>query len=488
MAKDYVCVVDRGTTNVKAVLFDMDGRESFTASVPGQIPVVLKPGWFEQDMHEIWNTAVKAVRQVTAWLSDGDRITGVSVTGQGSGVYITDKDGNPVRQGITSLDTRADEIIQELGEEGILDWWYSQAHRKLGKESPLAHLLWLKKYEPEKYEKSSHILFSKDWLKYCLTGEYSTDLTDAYPNAMIGQDEKTYFYEGLDRLGIGEKKDALPPLIPAHEIAGYVTAKAAAETGLPEGIPVLSGAHDMMASCMGTGRAGCDYLLCTIGSWGGNYMVTPERRENISSSPHIVEGTYLTVYMDGNSGAVFDRMLRMHYSRPGEALNMRDAYRMAEAQARNAKYKDLIFLPSLFEALDEGNAGGGLYGLKNWHTGDDIMLAIYEGIVMHHYERVETKLVDAPKAETLYLGGGGAGSSLFAQLFADMFNRPVQIPDCDELAARGAALAALAGLGVKKDIRDALIPVSVKKTYCPDPENHKAMMEKLEIYKSLLKR
>ena len=107
---------------------------------------------------------------------------------------------------------------------------------------------------------------------------------------------------------------------------------------------------------------------------------------------------------------------------------------------------------------------------------------------MHHYERVETKLVDAPKAETLYLGGGGAGSSLFAQLFADMFNRPVQIPDCDELAARGAALAALAGLGVKKDIRDALIPVSVKKTYCPDPENHKAMMEKLEIYKSLLKR
>ena len=167
---------------------------------------------------------------------------------------------------------------------------------------------------------------------------------------------------------------------------------------------------------------------------------------------------------------------------------MRDAYRMAEAQARNAKYKDLIFLPYLFEALDEGNAGGGLYGLKNWHTGDDIMLAIYEGIVMHHYERVETKLVDAPKAETLYLGGGGAGSSLFAQLFADMFNRPVQSPDCDELAARGAALAALAGLGVKKDIRDALIPVSVKKTYCPDPENHKAMMEKLEIYKSLLKR
>lgn len=484
MAKEYICVVDRGTTNVKAVLFDLEGRETYIASVASQIPQVLHPGWFEQDMDQIWESAAAAIKKCVEYLENSDRIIGVSVTGQGSGVYLADKNGRPVRQGITSLDTRAASTLEKLNKSGLQKWWKEHTYKGLGKESPLAHLLWLKENEPDSYKKTEHVLFSKDWVRYCLTGEYATDITDTSPNGMLGLDESSYMYEGLEKLGISDKKHTFPKILKSHEIAGYVTKKAAEQTGLEAGIPVLTGAHDMMACCLGIGRVSSDFLLCTIGTWGGNYMITPERREGISSNPHMIDGSYVTVYMDGNSGAVLDRMLRMLYYTPGSKTNV--DYARAEMQARNAKYDDLIFLPYLFEALNEGNAGAKIVGIKNWHTQDDIIAAVYEGIVMHHYERVQTKLVDAPKAETLYLGGGGGQSELFAQLFADMFNRPVQIPDCDELAARGPALSALAGLKIKDSFEDILIPVRTKKIYEPDKENHKFMEEKYVKYKALI--
>lgn len=484
MTKEYICVIDRGTTNVKAVLFNLEGEETYIASVASQIPQVPHPGWFEQDMDLIWESASVAIKKCVEYLDDSDRIIGVSVTGQGSGVYLVDKNGRPVRQGITSLDTRAAETLEKLNKSGLQEWWKEHTYKRLGKESPLAHLLWLKENEPDSYEKTEHVLFSKDWVRYCLTGEYATDITDTSPNGMLGLDESSYLYEGLEKLCISDKKHAFPKILKSHEIAGYVTKKAAEQTGLEAGIPVLAGAHDMMACCLGIGKVSNDFLLCTIGTWGGNYMITPERREGISSNPHMIDGSYVTVYMDGNSGAVLDRMLGMIYYTPGTGANA--DYERAEKQARNAKYDDLIFLPYLFEALNEGNAGAKIIGIKNWHTQDDIIAAIYEGIVMHHYERVQTKLIDAPKAETLYLGGGGGRSELFAQLFADMFNRPVQIPDCDELAARGPALSALAGLKIKDSFEDILIPVRTKRIYEPDKENHKFMEEKYVKYKALI--
>lgn len=486
VGKEYICVVDRGTTNVKAVLFDLNGNEIYISNVASQIPTVLHPGWFEQDMNLIWKSAAEAICKCVNYLKKCDKIIGISVTGQGSGIYVTDKEGRPARQGITSLDTRSGKLIEKLRKTGIQEWWKAHTYKNLGKESPLAHMLWIKQNEPEVYKNIEHILFSKDWVRYCLTGEYATDITDTSPNGMLGLNEKTYMLEGLEKLGISDKEHTLPKILRSHEIAGYVTKTAAKETGLEVGIPVLTGAHDMMACCLGIGKVSNDFLLFTIGTWGGNYMITPKRREGISSNPHMIEGSYVTVYMDGNSGAVLDRMLRMLYACPGKEIQVSDYYSRAEIQARNAQYDDLIFLPYLFEALNEGNAGAKIVGLKNWHTQDDLIAAVYEGIVMHHFERVQNKLDDASKAEMLYLGGGGGKSELFAQLFADMFNKPVQIPDCDELASRGPALSALYGLGVKESFQDILIPVRVKKTYEPNQENHKFMEEKFNKFQDLI--
>ncbi len=481
MGKKYVCIVDRGTTNTKAVLFDLNGNEVCVYRKSSQRPAVLKPGWFEQDMNGIWESAAGAVRGCVRQLNPADEIIGVSVTGQGGGLFPADASGNPVRQGVASLDTRAEYLMQQFEEDGTKDWWIKHSGGSLLASCPQVMLRWMKENEPEAYEATEHILFSKDWVRYRLTGEYASDITDASPPGLLGRDEKSWFYEGFDRLGIQDKKEALPKLIPSYERAGGVTEEAAEQTGLRPGTPVFTGAHDMMACCMGIGSVKDDYLLSLIGTWGANYMVTDVRRKGMSN-PHIVPGYYITGYLDGNSGAVLDLILQMMYERPGKTFAAGAYYDEAEQRAKAAKHRDLVFLPYLFGSPYHSEYTGIFANLKNWHKGEDILAAVYEGIVMCHYNNTMAELEDAPKIQKLYLGGGGGKSGLFAQLFADLFDKPVYIPAGCELTARGSALGVLAGLGIRKTIEEALIPIETAKVYEPRRESQKLLQEKYIQY------
>lgn len=481
MGKKYVCIVDRGTTNTKAVLFDLNGNEACVYRKSSQRPVVLKPGWFEQDMEGIWESAAGAIRGCVRQLEPGDEIIGVSVTGQGGGIFPVDADGHPVRQGVASLDTRAEYLMQQFEENGTRKWWVKNSGGSLIASCPQTMLCWMKENEPAAYESTEHVLFSKDWVRYRLTGEYATDITDASPPGLLGRDEKSWFYEGFDRIGIGDKKHVLPRLLPSFGKAGEITKEAAEQTGLMRGTPVFTGAHDMMACCMGIGSIKDDYLLSLIGTWGANYMVTDVRRKGMSN-PHIVPGYYVTGYLDGNSGAVLDLILQMMYERPGQTFAANLYYEEAERRARASKHRDLVFLPYLFGSPYHTEYTGMFANLKNWHTGEDMLAAVYEGIVMCHYDNTMAELVDAPKIQKLYLGGGGGKSSLFAQLFADIFDKPVYIPASSELTARGSALAVLAGLGIEESIEAALLPIETARVYEPQKENQKIMQEKYGYY------
>lgn len=484
MGKKYVCIVDRGTTNTKAVLFDLNGNEACVYRKSSQRPAVLKPGWFEQDMNGIWESAAGAVRGLVRQLEPEDEIVGVSVTGQGGGIFPVDVKGNPVRQGVASLDTRAEYLMRRFEEDGTKEWWIKSSGGSLLASCPQIMLCWMKENEPAAYEATEHILFSKDWVRYRLTGEYATDITDASPPGLLAKDEKSWFYEGFDRLGIEDKKRTLPRMLSSYGKAGEITKEAAKQTGLRPGTPVFTGAHDMMACCMGIGSVKNDYLLSLIGTWGANYMITDVRRKGMSN-PHMVPGYYVTGYLDGNSGAVLDLILQMMYERPGQLFAASTYYGEAEQRARAAKHRDLIFLPYLFGSPYHTEYTGMFANLKNWHTGEDILAAVYEGIVMCHYDNTLAELEDAPGIKRLYLGGGGGKSSLFAQLFADLFDKPVYIPTSSELTARGSALGVLVGLGIKKSIDDALLPIEASRVYEPQAENQRILQEKYMRYLKL---
>lgn len=483
MSKKYVIVIDKGTTNLKAVLFDLEGNEKFKVSKPCGNPITIRPGWCEQDMMCMWESAAEAFQEMHSHIEECDEIIGVGVTGHGSGIFLADKNGNPVRYGILSLDTRTAGLVDEWKQKGKAEWFMKRMGAEVLPCYPVPLLAWLKKFEPENYSRIDKILFVKDWIKYKLTGRATTDYTDAGPSCLLDVDTMDYCYDVLDEMGVPEMKESLPKLVPSYQIAGYVTKQAAEKTGIKEGTPVFSGIHDMMACPFGIGNMESDQIVSVVGTWGMNFTATPKRSGNFSF-PHVIPGYFLTGQLDGNSGSVQDRMLKLlcpkeEYREKGISM-----YQYAQKSAMEAPDSSLIFQPYLFGALYDASACGGFYGIRDWHTKGDLVKAVYEGIVFGHYANI--KMIEGyERFTTLWLVGGGAKSEYLAQLFANITGLHVKTAMTDEVTARGVALSMLVGLGICNNYKEACISVAVRTEYVPDLEKQKFYQQKFRLYEKI---
>ena len=465
MGGKYIVVIDKGTTNLKAVVFDIWGNEVLTVTKPCGNPVSVNPGWCEQDMDYIWDMTVQALAEVCREKIEAKEIAGISVTGHGSGLFAVDREGNPVRMGILSLDTRASGIVKQWERDGKAHWFLNRMQAEVLPCYPVSLLAWMKVNEPENYAKVAKILFVKDWIKLKLTEKAATDYTDAGPSCLLDTKHMDYARDVLEKMGVGEMAESLPELIPSYKAAGYVTKEAAEKTGLCEGTPVFSGVHDMMACPFGVGTVDETQVISVVGTWGMNFMSSKQRMGTFSF-PHVIPGYFLTGRLDGNSGSVQDRMLNLLC--PGkEERGRQSIYEYAASLAENAQISGLIFQPYLFGALYDSSACGGFYGIRDWHKREDFIKAVYEGIVFGHLSNIKT-IEGYQNFTTLWLMGGGAKSDCLAQLFADVTGLKVRTAAAEDVTARGAALSTLVGLGLCQTYEEACIPVQIKKEFLPD--------------------
>lgn len=483
MNREYVLVIDKGTTNLKAVLFDLRGNEKIQVSKACGNPVSLKPGWCEQNMDVMWEMAVAAIKEICTSLEPQDEIRGVGVTGHGSGIFLIDKDGKPVREGILSLDTRASDLVEQWKDERKTDGFFERMQAEVLPCYPVSLLAWMKRFERENYDRIDKILFVKDWIKYKMTGKASTDYTDAGPSCLLDVQSMDYCYDVFDEMGIPEMKKALPKLIPSYKISGRITKEVALKTGLKENTPVFSGIHDMMSCPFGIGNMQNDQVVSVVGTWGMNFAATPQRAGTFSF-PHVIPGYFLTGQLDGNSGSVQDRMLRLLCAREEYENAGVSIYKYAQQRAMEAPDSGLIFQPYLFGALYDAAACGGFYGLRDWHTKSDMLKSVYEGIVFGHYANIKT-IAGYENFTTLWLVGGGAKSEYMAQLFADITGLHVKTTLTDEVTARGVALSMLVGLGICDNYKEACISVDVKKEYVPRPEKKEFYKKKFKLYEKI---
>ena len=479
----YVVVIDKGTTNLKAVLFDLEGNEIASVTKPCGSPMSPRPGFSEQDMDLMWEMAGQALAGLLSKDIKPEEIAGVSVTGHGSGVFPVDKEGKPVRMGILSLDTRASEIVEQWEEDGRAAWFRERMQAEVLPCYPVSLLAWMKVHEPDYYQNVHKILFVKDWIKYKLTGNLSTDYTDIGPSCLLDVETMDYCTELFDKLGIPEMKQALPEIVPSYQAAGYVTGEAAEKTKLLPGTPVFSGVHDMMACPFGIGTVDETQVISVVGTWGMNFM-SSRTRNGTFSFPHVIPGYYLTGRLDGNSGSVQDRMLKLLCPGSAEERGGLGVYAYAADQAALAPDSSLIFQPYLFGALYDSSACGGFYGIRDWHERKDYIKSVYEGIVFGHYANIKT--IDGhEKFHTLWLTGGGAKSSYLAQMFADVTGLRVKTAAADNVTARGAALSTLVGLGICSTYEEACIPVKADKVFDPDMEKHRNYQKKFRLFEQI---
>jgi len=479
---DLILAIDRGTTNVKASLFDMALNEVAVASHAN--PAVLSPHehWAEADMEVLWESAAAAVRALWADGHNPARVRAVVMAGQGNGLFLVDAAGQPVRHAILSLDSRATAVVDTWKVDGRYADAVGCLKSPFVPGAPVPLLAWLEVHEPEVLAKARYALFSKDWIRLKLTGEAATDLSDASGAGLIDHTTQYYAESVFNDLGVADAVRLMPPLLSSSAQAGEVTSEAAAATGLPAGVPVMVGAHDICACHNGFATLSPTALVSIFGTWFINLFITPSTANVPLAINHPKPGFFLSGAGDGNAGAVLDTMIGVFYQ--AELQRKEDVYALVDHEVASAPPSRMILVPHLFgHALDPA-AIGGLLGIERNVSRAAIMRAVCEGILLGNMAYLAS-LPHYADLDEFWMTGGGSQSRNIPQMMADIVGRPVNVAQTSEMVGRGAAICALVGLGELGSVGDALRP-KIARTFTPDPTMQNYYLQKLAIMEDIL--
>jgi len=442
MAK-YLMGMDNGGTVCKAALFTLDGTEVAVASQKVQ-----NINQTEMDMNQTWASACGAIKGVIAKAGiDPADIACIAAAGHGNGIYLVDAEGNPVRNAIYSSDGRARSYIEQWAADGVDVRIRPKTTQCIWPAQPNALLRWLEDNEPETIAKTKWVFMCKDFLRFKLTGEAYAELTDMSGTSLMNVVTGEYDAEVMEAWGLGHMQDKLPPLCKSADVAGKVTAEAAALTGLAEGTPVAGGMFDIDACGLSSAITEESQLCMILGTWGNNQYVssTPVAEDVFMTSCYAIDGLYLILEGSATSASNLEWFLAQFFGAEAKAAEAegKSIYDVVnDLVASSDPAGNLIYLPFLYGSNVNPDAKGTLIGLTEAHTQGDVLRAVYEGVVFGHMTHMERLLKFREMPERIRLSGGAARSEVWVQIIADVFQCPVEIPDGSELGALGAAICA----------------------------------------------
>ncbi len=479
--------LDCGSTAVKAVLFDADGRTLATGARRTE-PRQPGPNRVEHDMDRLWQLAAEAIRDALAAAPPGT-VEAIGVTGHGDGLYLLDRAGRPLGPGIQSVDSRAHAVTAGWAASGLVDRVAAITAQRPYPYAASALLAWIAQHEPERFAAIGHVLFCKDWLRFRLTGVLAADPTDA-STAFTDARSQTYSDELLALMGLEALRPTLPPIRPSSGVIGRVSDEAARATGLPEGTPVAGGMHDVTASAVGLGILDPGALAITAGTFSINETLSnhlaPDPRWTARAG--LRPGQWMNMSISPASSNTVDWFLRQSYGAEAEAAARGgpSLWDIVEADLAAPAAADApLFHPFLYGSPYDVPASAAFLGLRSWHGRADMLRAVVEGAVFNHRFHCDA-LRSAFPVDRARITGGGTSRERPARLFADALGLPVEVPEATEVGALGAALVAGVGVGLYGSLDEAVRRACrVTARYRPDAERHAALTRRFERYLAL---
>lgn len=491
--KNYLMGIDIGGTVIKVVIFDIHGKQVQHSSrkVMANYP---HAGWAETDMPAIWQHTAAAISDALEKSAIApSQILAIGGSGHGNGIYLLDKDQQPLRSSIMSLDTRADAFVTQWNNSREYSHIWQKTYQQLWAAQPPALLAWLKEYEPENYKNIGTILFCKDYIKFCLTGQATTDYSDMSASSLFDIRQRTYSDELLKIYGIPECREALPRPIESDAVAGKVTSKAAKATGLLEGTPVVGGLLDVSATALGAGVIHTGQACIIAGTWSINEVVTAEPVDDkqLFMNSIYIPDHYMTIEASATSAINLEWFVKHFCAEEAAEAGRRgiSVYDICNEKVGqvDAGSGNLFFHPFLFGSNVQADARAGFYGVAGWHTKNHLLRAVYEGVVYGHLNHIEKLKSSGIRMDMARFTGGAARSSVWAQMFADAIGIPMEIVEGEETGARGGAMCAGIGVGVYENYHDAVAKtVTVKNRYEPDAANTARYREYFVEYQNLV--
>ncbi len=442
--------VDIGTFETKGVIVTSRGEIVAQASRAHRMQVP-EPGWAEHDAEQDWwGDFVFVTRKMLAESGVApSSIAAVGASGIGPCMLPVDAEGNPLMNAVLyGVDTRAaseiDHLTRQIGADTILE----RCGNALTSQAVGPKILWLKKNRPEIFSRTHKILNSSSFLVHRLTGRYTIDHYSA------GNFSPFYL---IDRQGWSDElapgiisPDMLPELMWTTEIAGHVTARAAAATGLDEGTPVIAGTIDAAAEAVSVGVLKHGDLMLMYGSTIFIILITPERVRDgrLWYAPWLFPGQHGAMAGLSTSGTL-THWFRDNFARelPRETAVVQLA---AEAEASPPGAKGLVLLPYFSgerTPIHDTHAKGMVFGLDLTHTRGDMFRAVLEGIAhgTRHVFETYAEAGQAPRA--VYAVGGGTKNKVWSEATSDISGMGQIIRQKTIGASYGDAFLAALALG-----------------------------------------
>ncbi|MDR0520000.1 MAG: xylulokinase [Clostridiales Family XIII bacterium] len=489
--------IDVGTSGTKTALFDCGG--ALVASYTGEYPMAQpKNGWAEQDPRDWWAATARGLNEVISEAKSkmGDvEIAGVGLSGQMHGLVMLGSDGEVLRPSIIWCDQRTENEVAQMnkviGREKLIAVTANPAMTGF----TAAKILWVQNNEPDIYAKCAHILLPKDYIRYMLTGEFATEVSDAAGMQLMDIPARDWSDEILGLLHID--RGLLAEMHESPDVTGRVHARAAQETGLPEGVIVVGGAGDNPAAAVGTGVVSEGSAFTTLGSSAVVYAVSDTVKIDMEGRVHTLcasaPGKW-TVMSCTQGAGISLKWLRDTCCLP-EVLESEkqgvDPYvvmdRLADGVAPGSDR--LIFLPYMMGERSphpDPDCRGVFFGLSAMHGRPQLIRSVMEGVAFSQLECVEVFREMGVPVDDMAITGGGSKSRLWSQMLADLYGCPVSGMQSGEGAALGAALLAAVGAGIYSTVQEACAAV-VKRgdSLAPNAEKSEAYAPYFELYKKL---
>ncbi|PWJ51619.1 xylulokinase [Faecalicatena contorta] len=470
--------IDLGTSAVKLLAMDENGiiQKVVTKEYPLYFPY---PGWSEQNPEDWYEQTIQGLKEL-AEAVDASEIAGIGVGGQMHGLVTLDSKDQVVRPAILWNDGRTGkqtEYLNEvIGKKKLSVYTANIAFA--GFTAP--KILWMKENEPENFEKTAKIMLPKDYITYKLSGTFCTDYSDASGMLLLDVKNKCWSSEMLDICGV--KREQLPDLFESYEVVGTIKGEMAEVLGIPQNVKIVAGAGDNAAAAVGTGTVGEGQCNISLGTSGTIFISSKSFGVDENNALHSFDHADGYYHLMGCmlSAASCNKWWM------DEILKTKE-YQKEQDNIRKLGENNVFFLPYLMGERSPHNdpdARAMFVGMSMDTTREDMTQAVMEGVIFGLRDSLEVARKLGISIARTKICGGGAKSSLWKEMTANIMNMEVDIIETEEGPGYGGAILAAVGCEAFADVEDAVKQlVRVVDTVKPDAGLVKKYEQKYQKFK-----